>query len=74
MFKAYESVRDRWAYLDCYISIGPIQFMGPGSDEINFMVKPPSIDKLTYDTDIIENKENSKKTNSKDTHQLNSLS
>ena len=43
MFKAYEAVRDRWAYLDCYISIGPIQFKGPGSDEINFMVQPPSI-------------------------------
>ena len=38
MFKAYEAVRDRWAYLDAYISIGPIQFKGPGSDEINFMV------------------------------------
>jgi diphosphate-dependent phosphofructokinase len=43
MFKAYESVRSRWAFLDCYVSIGPIQFKGPGSDEVNFMVSPPSI-------------------------------
>lgn len=43
MFKAYESVRHRWAYLDCYISIGPIQFKGPGSDENNYMVTPPTI-------------------------------
>jgi hypothetical protein len=59
MFKAYEAVRDRWAYLDCYISIGPIQFKGPGSDEINFMVKPPSISQLVEETDIIEAKEKS---------------
>lgn len=74
MFKAYEAVRDRWAYLDCYISIGPIQFKGPGSDEINFMVKPPEISKLINDTDIIESKENANKLNFKDSHQLNSLS
>ena len=24
MFKAYEAVRDKWAYLDCYQSPGPI--------------------------------------------------
>jgi pyrophosphate--fructose-6-phosphate 1-phosphotransferase len=24
MFKAYEAVRDKWAYLDCYSSPGPI--------------------------------------------------
>ncbi len=67
-------MRDRWAYLDCYISIGPIQFKGPGSDEINFMVKPPSISKLLEDTDIIEAKEKSGQENYKDSHQLNSLS
>lgn len=60
MFKSYAAVRDRWAYLDAYISIGPIQFKGPGSDEINFMVQPPSISLLISETDIIEAKENSK--------------
>ena len=24
MFKAYEAVREKWAYLDCYSSPGPI--------------------------------------------------
>ena len=24
MFKAYEAVRDKWTYLDCYMSPGPI--------------------------------------------------
>ena len=43
MFKAYEAVRDKWAYLDCYISPGPIQFKGAASDELNFMVLPPVI-------------------------------
>lgn len=38
MFKAYEAVRDKWAYLDCYQSPGPIQFSGAASDELNFMV------------------------------------
>lgn len=74
MFKAYEAVRDRWGYLDCYISIGPIQFKGPGSDEINFMVKPPSISQLMEDTDSIEAIENANQKNTKDTHQLNTLS
>ena len=58
MFNAYAAVRDRWAYLDAYISIGPIQFKGPGSDEINYMVLPPSIERLVEETDIIEAKEN----------------
>ena len=26
MFKAYEAVREKWSYLDCYSSPGPIQF------------------------------------------------
>jgi len=26
MFKCYEKVRAKWAYLDCYQSPGPIQF------------------------------------------------
>lgn len=43
MFKAYEAMRDKWAIYDCYLSPGPIQFEGPGSDEINFMVMPPNM-------------------------------
>ena len=46
MFKAYEAVRDKWAYIDCYISPGPIQFVGAASDELNFMVKAPDIAEL----------------------------
>lgn len=38
MFKAYEAVRDIWAVIDAYKSPGPIQFSGPASDEINYMV------------------------------------
>ena len=38
MFRAYEAVREKWAYLDCYSSPGPIQFKGAASDELNFMV------------------------------------
>jgi len=37
-FKAYEAVRKKWEYLDCYSSPGPIQFQGAGSDDNNFMV------------------------------------
>jgi pyrophosphate--fructose-6-phosphate 1-phosphotransferase len=44
MFKAYEAVRDLWAVVDAYKSPGPIQFQGPASDEINFMVQPPNIE------------------------------
>ena len=51
MFQAYISVRDRWATLDCYVSPGPIQFAGPISDAINFMVSPPDIPTLIKETD-----------------------
>ena len=50
MFKAYEAVREKWAYLDCYLSPGPIQFKGPASDELNFMVEPPNIEALVETT------------------------
>ena len=43
MYKAYEAVREKWAYLDCYQSPGPIQFKGAASDELNFMVAEPDI-------------------------------
>ena len=38
MFKAYEAVRELWMVNDCYVSPGPIQFEGPGSDATNFMI------------------------------------
>jgi hypothetical protein len=74
MFKAYEAVRDKWAYLDCYVSIGPIQFSGPGSDEINFMVKAPEIEQLLAETAEIEEKEKAGNWHIKTAHQLNNLS
>lgn len=51
MFQAYIAVRDRWATLDCFVSPGPIQFSGPSSDAINFMVSPPDIPTLIKETD-----------------------
>jgi len=54
MFKAYQAVRDKWGYLDCYVSPGPIQFAGPASDATNFMVSPPDIEKLVKETDLCE--------------------
>ncbi len=54
MFKAYEAVRDKWAYLDAYSSPGPIQFKGAASDELNFMVQPPSIEALVAETNEFE--------------------
>lgn len=41
MFKSYAAVREKWALLDCYRSPGPIQFSGPSSDSVNFLVNPP---------------------------------
>ena len=61
MFKAYEAVREKWAYLDCYSSPGPIQFSGPASDELNFMVLAPEIDALVAMTNEYEAIENSGK-------------
>lgn len=34
-FKKFASLRDEWALKNCYISPGPIQFTGPGSDAIS---------------------------------------
>lgn len=43
MFKCFEQVRDKWGYLDCYQSPGPIQFKGTGFDALNFMVRDPDV-------------------------------
>ncbi|CAI0554854.1 unnamed protein product [Linum tenue] len=34
-FKKFASMREEWALKNRYISPGPIQFMGPGSDDVN---------------------------------------
>ncbi|XP_038984082.1 pyrophosphate--fructose 6-phosphate 1-phosphotransferase subunit beta [Phoenix dactylifera] len=34
-FKKFASVRDEWALRNRYISPGPIQFIGPGSNDVN---------------------------------------
>ena len=34
--------------LDCYQSVGPIQFAGVGSNALNFMVKDPDLDQMLY--------------------------
>jgi len=61
MFKAFQAVRDKWAYLDCYVSPGPIQFSGAASDELNFMVQAPDVQQLIAETDAQEALENSGK-------------
>lgn len=61
MFKAYEAVRDKWAYLDCYQSPGPIQFRGAASDELNFMVKAPDVAELVKITEAYEELEKEQK-------------
>lgn len=63
MFKCYEAVRRKWAYLDCYQSPGPIQFSGPASDLLNFMVKDPDIENFLYSTDVQEKYESKNKKN-----------
>lgn len=45
-FKAYEAVRERWALLDAYRNVGPIQFDGPETDFIPYLVKAPTIEEL----------------------------
>ena len=65
MYKAYVAVRDKWAYLDCYKSPGPIQFSGPGSDFVCSIVSPPSIQELVKETEEHETFENSKSEASK---------
>ncbi|GMJ14563.1 hypothetical protein like AT1G12000 [Hibiscus trionum] len=34
-FKKFASMREKWALKNCYISPGPIQFVGPSSDAVN---------------------------------------
>ncbi|CAM8994962.1 unnamed protein product [Rhodiola kirilowii] len=34
-FKKFASVRDEWAFKNCYISPGPIQFIGPAANAVN---------------------------------------
>lgn len=58
MFKCFEAVRAKWAYLDCYQSPGPIQFAGPASDSLNYMVLEPDIDMFLYATNVQEMYEN----------------
>lgn len=74
MFKAYEAIRDKWAYLDCYQSPGPIQFRGAASDELNYMVQPPSIPELVALTNKYEECENSGNRFSRKTELLSDLS
>lgn len=74
MFQAYKAVRDKWAYLDCYVSPGPIQFKGPASDELNFMVLPPDVAKLVEETDKVEALEKSGKRFARDITLLSELS
>lgn len=50
LFKSYVAVRDKWAELDCFRSPGPIQFSGPASDQVCFLVKPPAIEDLLKET------------------------
>lgn len=59
MFKCYEQVREKWGYLDCFQSPGPIQFKGTGSDALNYMVKDPEIKVFVASTDAQEKYENS---------------
>mmetsp|Transcript_1163 Transcript_1163/g.2127 ORF Transcript_1163/g.2127 Transcript_1163/m.2127 type:complete len:555 (-) Transcript_1163:2011-3675(-) len=58
MFKTYEALRSKWAYLDCYQSPGPIQFQGAGMESLNFMVRDPDLDTFIYATDVQERYEN----------------
>jgi hypothetical protein len=57
IFKAYVAVREKWALLDCYRSPGPIQFKGPYSDAVNFLVSPPNLEELVKETLDHENYE-----------------
>lgn len=38
-FRVFQENRDRWAIEDFYRSPGPIQFIGPGSDDITFTLQ-----------------------------------
>lgn len=50
IFAAYAAVRDKWAIYDNYRSPGPIQFKGPYSDAVNYLVAPPVYDELLGET------------------------
>jgi len=58
MFKVYAALRNKWSLLDCFKSPGPIQFKGVAHDSIPFMVSPPDLDNMTYETDVQERYEN----------------
>jgi pyrophosphate--fructose-6-phosphate 1-phosphotransferase len=60
MFQSYVAVREKWAYLDCFRSPGPIQFHGPSSDLGNFLVSPPVIADILKETEEHEKFENSR--------------
>ncbi len=62
IFKAYKAVRDQWAVLDCYRSPGPIQFKGPYSDAVNYLVAPPILEDLVRETNEFQKFEESKST------------
>ncbi|MED6123960.1 hypothetical protein PIB30_054496 [Stylosanthes scabra] len=38
-FKKFASLRDEWALKNCYVSPGPIQFHGPGSDAVSHTLR-----------------------------------
>ena len=62
IFQAYKAVRKDWAVLDAYRSPGPIQFKGPYSDAVNFLVAPPPIEQLVRETNEFKQFEESKST------------
>lgn len=77
MFKSYEMVREKWAILDCYQSPGPIQFKGICSTEVNYLVKPPNVEQIIKETEILEKfelEERHKGVNSRTLSSLSNLS
>ncbi len=48
--------------LDCYRSPGPIQFKGPYSDAVNYLVAPPILEDLVRETNEFQKFEESKST------------
>jgi hypothetical protein len=75
IFKAYAAVRKQWAVLDCYRSPGPIQFKGPYSNAVNYLVAPPVLEDLVRETNEFEKFEESKSTQAMVFHRsINNLS